>query len=102
MKALYKRRLLRAAEIVEKAGNYDQGLFYHECGAPACVLGHYQHATNKLTRWQVRYFDSDIADHFGISSSEMHELFAHLGCGNAKTGKQAAEYIRKFVERKYG
>ena len=100
MKAIHKRRLLKAADIVEKVqrGKFDMHLFYNECGSPSCVLGHYQAVTKKITRRQV--YDFDVAEHFGLKGWEDVDLFGSEGCGGAKTGKQAAKYIRQFVKRK--
>ncbi len=112
-----KRRLLRLASILDKADaehkkrgepRYLQKQFIHGCGAPACALGSYAAATRR--RWTFTYgcpqFKTeaespfqDAAVEFGISLDESLELFDGDGCGGAKTAKQAAAYIRKFVKR---
>lgn len=86
------------------------------CGTPACALGHYG-ARRDLQRafvierdnWgpllQTTIGDPDelfagAARHFGISESEVLELFDFDGCGEAKTTKGAARYIERFVKRK--
>jgi hypothetical protein len=98
MKAIYKKRLLKAADIVEKVPReeFDMSDYQFSCGAPACVLGHYAAATRKHIGMFI--FDSD--DYFGVNSEEWFELFDSQGCGRAKTPKQAAKYIRQFVKRK--
>ena len=89
-KAVYKRRLLKASDIVEKV---PPRLFYmgsiniYECGAPACVLGHYFIRHPKPLREANGYLFFAAKRHFGVNDDEAFELFSSSGCGNAKTGK---------------
>ncbi len=112
-------RLLKLALILdtadklhEKKGEptYCQEQYRHFCGTPACALGHWAAANPK--RWTfdklgfpfvARGLESGVhsaVDEFGISYSEVVELFHSNGCGKAKTAKEAARYIRAFVKRK--
>lgn len=107
MKAVYKRRLLKAADIVDKVPKrlFDIESIDAQCGTPACVLGHYGIAyprsgvTKVLFGLRIVSLESAMS-HFCLTEEETDELFSGWGCGDAKTGKQAAKYIRKFVERK--
>ena len=120
-------RLLELADILERATKYRQdrwfhawgefsgytnrGYLKHECGTPACALGHWA-AANK-DRWVsvdgspvLRDLSSmhpadSTAEDFCINEREHAELFGVNGCGDAcDDGKKAAEYIREFVRRK--
>jgi hypothetical protein len=113
------RRLLKLATILDTADalhrkrgepTYNQEDYAHSCGSPACALGHYAANTRgfKLDRQWYEYFREDklftwdcgADEEFGLSYSEAMELFYYNGCGEAKTAKQAAKYIRSFVKRK--
>jgi hypothetical protein len=113
--ALGNRRLLKLADILHVADEkhkekgertYDQGSFLHNCGTPACALGHWAAANPR--RWLLihripclildgEYPRRDAMKEFCINDDEYDQLFFGSGCGNAKTAKQAARYIRKFV-----
>lgn len=45
------------------------------------------------------HFDGAELD-FALKDSEASELFGLWGCARAETAKQAADYIRKFIERR--
>lgn len=120
--AIGNRRLLKLANILDTADaahrkrkepTYSQYEFTHDCGTPACALGHWAAANPR--RWyfegslypQLRNAGSpytspldDACDEFSIDSDETQELFDVGGCGNARTAKQAAKYIRAFVKRR--
>ncbi len=119
--AFFKRyganRLLKLALILDTADalhkkkcepRYDQNLYRHPCGTPACALGHWAAANPK--RFTVTPFGIPLTAtsygietavlEFGIDFDEVEELFDVYGCGGAKTAKQAARYIRAFVKRK--
>jgi hypothetical protein len=103
-------------------GNLDRFLPAIDCGTPACALGHYASRRDLQrvfdlgksggrfgTVWGLRvtgkrglagFNDRAVLDHFALSKEESAELFDQDGCGDAKTTKQAARYIRKFVARK--
>lgn len=102
MKAIHKKRLLEAARLVDglPSGFLDMKTVGDgTCGTPACVWGHYNNA-------HPRAFARDAGvmvpamQHFGVTYDEAAELFGSRGCGNAKTGPEAAAYIRAFVKRK--
>lgn len=95
---------------------YSTGMCGQPCGTPACALGNYA-ARRDLQRTfridieasvlggQSAYVDGPYDDgeaYFGLdpSKSEWEELFGLRGCGEAKTAKQAARYIERFVARK--
>lgn len=113
------KRLLKLADILDVADaqhrklrekTYSQLSFTHPCGTPACALGHY--ATNNRRRgWSVEggcvvYGGRMLTEYtkveqeFEVSRNDCKELFSAEGCGNSKTAKQAAKYLRKFVKRK--
>ena len=111
------RRLLKLADSLAKADTvhkrkgeptYYQGHFAHDCGTPACALGHWAAANTR--RWITDVscgvpgirngsigFEAAKQD-FALNDAEVIELFEASGCGNAKTAKQAARYIRRFVK----
>ncbi len=121
-------RLLALADILDAADAahvakgepvYRQTAFAHDCGTPACALGHWAHhnqdrwtydgrpcvgAAPRLRRGSRNTY-KDAAKEFHISHNEnmedeADELFGGCGCGEAETGKEAAAYIRDFVFRK--
>lgn len=118
------RNLLRLAEILDDADQmhrddgepkYDQSNYIHPCGTPACAMGHYALATEADFRispygagwWftnrsdgRILLIDDFAKSEFCLEDHESWELFSGSGCGNAKTAKQAAAYIRRFVDRK--
>jgi hypothetical protein len=91
-------RILNTADAEHRENGeptYSQLYHFHPCGTPACALGHYiEHARRAPT------FLFDRVKEFGLSREELYELFGAVGCGGAKTAKQAAKYIRKFIARK--
>lgn len=110
--------LLELADILERADDehrargeptYRQAAWLHPCGTPACAGGHW--AAAHPERWDFNTSGAPfLREHpldtvscamheFGISFLEALELFDLNGCGGAKTAKEAAAYIRKFVAR---
>jgi len=115
----------KAFSMVDYVWNRENA-YNHECGTPQCALGHYGSRTD-LQRliapkyaWAyfgneksemvhanlvyrddqqivLSYWDTEIKEHFGIDADEAEELFGWGGCDNAKTPKQAARYIERFV-----
>jgi hypothetical protein len=102
MKAIYKRRLLKCAGIVDKASrkNFTMGTFFHHCGTPACALGHYEYATRRTKAINRAFMLDSAQQHFDLTADEVIKLFGVYGCNEARTGKQAAKYIRNFVKQK--
>jgi hypothetical protein len=111
-KAVGDRRLLKLAGILDvadalhrkrKEPGYCQERYNHECGSPACALGHaysdrgFRRAGLKNPDWS---FVVEDAEFFSITVAEAQELFDTDGCGSARTAKQAAKYIRAFVKRR--
>lgn len=113
------KRLLKLAAILDTADaqhkakgerTYRQSIFTHACGTPACALGHYVANTRRgdwsMSRTAVLFGGEPLHDfvpvsaEFGISEDEAMRIFSTFGCDNAKTAKQAARYLRKFVKRK--
>lgn len=113
------RRLLKLARILDKADAlhkergepaFDLGVETHPCGTPACAWGHYAFSSKALA---LRFtgpcsFDgkvscnyNDAQPEFALADrEELNELFGFTGCGDAKTAKAAAKYIRSFVKRR--
>lgn len=114
---LGNQRLLDLAAILDSADAihlergeraYDQEVFTHPCGTPACALGHWAAAHPESwvfhcgvpvglttgSRWNQAAMD------FFVDEEEYEELFGAFGCGFAQTSKDAASYIREFVSRR--
>lgn len=124
--AVGNRRLLKLAAILDKADalhkkrmepSYRQLYYSHPCGTPACALGHW--AANNPRRWEMRgrypgselvpflgkghnaiYGNESAEIEFSLDSIDAYDLFGMSGCDSAKTAKQAAAYIRKFVAKR--
>lgn len=100
------RRLLKLAEILDTADakhkkkgepTYNQFDYLHDCGTPACAGGHWDwSAQGRRTGGQFQ----DWMTTFALSNVESEQIFGRCGCGNARTAKQAAQYIRRFVARR--
>lgn len=101
------------------------------CGSPACAIGHYAYRQDLQNAFQLARCASDtdgektlgilradldpatydgpylsyhhdaVLEHFGITSVEAEDLFGQSGCDGAQTTKQAAAYIRQFVQRRF-
>ena len=94
------------------------------CGTPACALGNYAFRRDLQRSYKLdgndiqtndcasvfNYGDEfyehggfeawgEMKQHFGLTQTEMDELFSAHGCGGAKTNIAAAEYIENFVLR---
>jgi len=88
------------------------------CGTPSCALGHYAARRDLQSAFKIfnpgtpnayvgavgarstmDYNGVAVTGHFGVTDKQAEELFSESGCGNAKTAKAAAAYIRKFVAR---
>jgi hypothetical protein len=103
------RRLLKLASILDTADaehrkrgepTYEQGCFRHECGTPACALGHWiAHDDGWLDQGSSADF-LKAKDVFVLGAGDSQVLFGTDGCGGARTAKQAAKYIRAFVARR--
>lgn len=122
-RAVGNRRLLKLADILDKADaahrklkqpTYAQSLFVHPCGTPACAIGHWA-AHNRRRGWRVDVnnsvgsvykngnYNTIMAgiEEFDLGVAEYLRIFGSDGCGHARTGKEAAKFIRRFVaERK--
>ena len=107
--AVGNRRLLKLADVLDTADaehkrkgepTYSQIYFNHSCGTPACALGHACAipAIRRAGMSERDYLRS--VEVFCLSNGQWHELFDSFGCGEAKTAKQAARYIRAFVRRR--
>jgi hypothetical protein len=106
------RRLLKLADILDVADalhrkrgepGYDQERYTHPCGSPACALGHaYTDAAFRRAgmRDPRRTTPETDAEFFRVNVIDNFLLFGDDGCNNARTAKQAARYIRAFVERR--
>ena len=115
-----EQRLLQLADLLERADvehrdrgekTYKQESYAHDCGTPACALGHWVWAERDRLPDLYDYMFRDAfmngaapfeaaADEFHISLNEVRELFGSDGCNYAETAREAAAYIRGFVMRK--
>ena len=93
------KRLLRLASYVERrqralkcrGRRYNQEILNYDCGAPACMKGHF------LVLWPgVKQYHSQ--EFFALSCMEHMNLFGVEGCGNAgRNWRKAVAYVRRFV-----
>lgn len=124
MNKIQAQRLLNVASALREAPisrQFDMDTYVHDCGAPACALGHYagrpdlqRLLTLRITRhsygvgqyamtykgsaeW-ADWGDIRVLEHFGLAGEEGQELFDAGGCGNAQTAIQAANYIENFLD----
>lgn len=82
------------------AKRYDQCELFHDCGTPACALGHafvkfpalYRHGRKACEFFALKGFRP---------AAEWIEIFGPHGCGDAKRDwRKAVKYIRDFVARR--
>jgi hypothetical protein len=121
MDAVGERRLLTlAADLAvvdanyraKKRPTYSQRTIKHDCGTPACAIGHWIRRargrivlskdgvlTHKETLFTCEGVSAVGSIEFRITRDQAYELFGGIGCGGATTAKQAASYIRQFVKR---
>lgn len=116
-----------AAHILEDKTmrGYDQTVITHPCGTPACAWGYWLYGNkerykrlakedgvlpayikNTLAKWPfpgesgyVSYYQAGEHE-FALTTVEIHHIFGGSGCDGARTGKEAAAYIRAFVARR--
>lgn len=120
MTVIQAKRLLRVAQALREAKHpedFTMARYVNECGTPACALGHYasRRDLQKLLelckdKWRdfgIMYvgepndagiYDPKVLEHFGITENGSTELFGGVGCGDAKTPTEAADYIDAFVK----
>jgi hypothetical protein len=115
-----KERLLKVARALRESREpkkFTMEKYGHSCGTPACALGHYasrrdlQHtfvlktdeyggcSVYNKSDHHAGYLSGEAEEHFGLDELQIHLLFGPGGCGGAKTTKQAARFIEKFVAR---
>lgn len=108
------KRLLKLASVLdtadaehrkrgEPAYNQRDTTSYDEkrdCETPGCAWGHYRVIPFVVRRLgkMASLFESNTE--FALNWEQHDELFASVGCKDAKTAKQAANYIRAFVKRR--
>lgn len=112
------RKVVRALREVppEQKSEFTMVHYVHDCGTPACALGHFA-ARRDLQRVfkifpnrspsrkaEARYRGNDwdllsSGDYFGLERAQMNELFGPAGCDDAETPLQAARYIERFIKR---
>lgn len=113
---------IRAAKFfktLEGFRGYDQTSIMHPCGSPACAWGHYV-VNDKRRRQRLLAVAGDnvyheevinegavqlpamtqAAEEFALTDDESNSLFDSYGCGNAKSGTEAARFIRNFVKNR--
>jgi hypothetical protein len=126
--SIHAQRLLNVALALRESRRpdmFDMGSECHDCGTPACAIGHYAARRDLQDVFEIRalkfYSGKSYADlyiygevagawweeqptcqYFGITPDEGTELFYVIGCDGAKTPTEAAEYIERFVQRKWG
>jgi hypothetical protein len=128
MRAIHLRRLLNVVRALEESPNperFTMAQFGHECGTPACALGHYCARTDlqsafvlskhtdrgdrEMPTWPapiddvtvaLGFDDEEVRTHFGLTEDQAEELFGSEGCDGARTALEAAAYIRAFVARR--
>jgi hypothetical protein len=99
--------LAHEAQMAHRVPPFTMRIETHDCGAPACAWGHYALSTpERIERFVKPGYDgsasanyNDARTEFRLSRQDWSELFEQDGCGEAKTAKQAADYIRAFVSR---
>lgn len=118
-----KERLLNVAKALRESPNpaeFTMLLEVSGCNTPACAWGHYffrtdlqsefepiveddgeisSYARHKPSGLMCTHMSRSTLNHFDIDEDEAEELFGGIGCGDAQTAIQAAEYIERFVER---
>lgn len=100
-RAVGNRRLLQLADYLEALprGQYDQDTISTD--GPKCAIGHtWDMPQYKRLKAKYNYSASEF---YALRRDEWMQLFASTGCTQpngkpATTGKQAAKFIRKFVE----
>lgn len=128
MNDLHARRLLNVARALRESPApemFTMAKYGHPCGTPACAFGHYcargdlqdeftlagfNNSWPHAGRVPLMYNDDVVLAHFGITREEAHELFHDdvsdedglVGCGNAQTALEAADYIERFVAARAG
>jgi len=121
---VYAQRLLDVARSCRESKRPDMFDMHSEvhgsCGTPACAMGHYAARIDLQSLYTIaRRYDGPFVmlvngqpsgcfweenptlGYFGITEEEGIELFYSNGCGEAKTPNQAADYIERFVARKW-
>ena len=112
MNKVHSKRLLNVAKALRESPQpimFSMRRFVQHCGTPMCALGHYACRLDLQRTFRIKNrcltvdgddigFDSvKVETHFGISGRECEDLFDAIGCDNAQTNIQAAEYIEGFV-----
>lgn len=112
-------RAARAVKKLQGIRGYDQTSILHPCGSPACAWGHYV-VNNKRRRQRILavagddVYQEDVinegpvklpammqaTEEFALTDDESNSLFESYGCGNAKSGTEAARFIRNFVKNR--
>ena len=102
-----KANILKLADHIEnlKPEEYDQSVFAHDCGAPACIAGH---AVFLAESWD-QVSEDEESEHLtpclascwlGLQMPEAHELFdsdpVHLD--KTPTTQDAARTLRHLAE----
>lgn len=125
----HKQRMLNVARALRESPNpenFDMGDVLDHCGTPGCAFGHYVFRTDLQSTFKpvhcglskdeegwwwmpawaesgqhAAYYDTGVAEHFGIDADEQFDLFEADGCGRARTAIEAAEFIERFAARKW-
>jgi hypothetical protein len=86
---------------------YNQRITMHDCGTPACALGHYAAMSGPTQRIRVTndrpYHPfvgatwDIIGAEFQLTHDETDTIFESSGCACAQSSREAAAFIRRFV-----
>ena len=111
-----KNNVLKLAKVVEKSTTYDQRLYAHVCGTPACIAGHAAllaepdgqlvaptercGAHFKFSDGEIGYISETAQTWLGLEEWPAAELFdPHpLGEDEDATSAQAGQVLRHLAE----
>lgn len=101
MKPAHKANLLELATILDEVPNYEYDPRYYrtDCGTPSCALGHWAARKRPELIWSVEFIPMHVWAELAYEAfGSWWGLFNSKGCGGAQTAKEAAAYIRDYVE----
>lgn len=108
------RDVLRAIEEAPPEARFDMGRLVHDCGTPACLLGHWLARPDLSPRFglarqiglirdrvghRALHFDAKpIRDWFGLSQAQYCGLFDTWGCEGARSDRaKATAYLKQWI-----
>ena len=72
---MIKDRVLALADFVEQSQTFDMRFPFHECGTPACLLGHAK-ALARVRGWR---FGAPGGTLLGLDYSQIDKLYSPMG-----------------------